>query len=55
MGLIANMPELGTLDAKQAGMLAGLAPVARDSGQRHGPRHIRGGRPAVRTGVWKAA
>jgi len=55
MGLIANMPELGSLDAKQAGLLAGLAPVASDSGQRNGPRHIRGGRAAVRTGVYMAA
>ena len=55
LGLIANMPELGSLDAKQAGMLAGLAPVASDSGQRNGPRHIRGGRRAVRTGIYMAA
>ncbi len=54
-GLIANMPELGSLDAKQAGMLAGLAPVACDSGQRSGPRHIQGGRQAVRNGVYMAA
>lgn len=55
IGLIANMPELGHLDAKQAGMLAGLAPVACDSGQRNGPRHIRGGRKTVRTGIYMAA
>jgi transposase len=54
-GLIANMPELGDLDAKQAGMLAGLAPLACDSGQRSGSRRIRGGRHAVRTGVYMAA
>ena len=54
-GLIANMPELGSLDAKQAGMLAGLAPLACDSGQRNGPRRIRGGRQAVRTGIYMAA
>ncbi len=54
-GLIANMPELGSLNAKQAGMLAGLAPVACDSGQRNGPRRIQGGRHAVRTGVYMAA
>jgi transposase len=53
--LIANMPELGSLDGKQAGMLAGLAPVASDSGQRNGPRHIRGGRAVVRTGIYMAA
>jgi transposase len=55
IGLIANMPELGNLDAKQAGMLAGLAPVACDSGQRNGQRRIRGGRQVVRTGVYMAA
>ena len=55
IGLIANMPELGKLDDKQAGMLAGLAPVASDSGQRRGARHIRGGRSAVRTGIYMAA
>ena len=55
IGLIANMPELGHLDDKQAGMLAGLAPVACDSGQRRGARHIRGGRSAVRTGIYMAA
>ena len=55
IGLIANMPELGSLDDKQAGMLAGLAPVAYDSGQRRGARHIRGGRAAVRTGIYMAA
>ena len=53
--LIANMPELGQLDAKKAGMLAGLAPVACESGQRKGPRHIRGGRKIVRTGIYMAA
>ena len=55
MGLIANMPELGSLNPKQAGMLAGLAPVACDSGQRNGPRRIRGGRQVVRTGIYMAA
>jgi transposase len=30
--LIATMPELGTLENKQAASLAGLAPVARQSG-----------------------
>lgn len=31
--LVATMPELGALDSKQAAFLAGLAPVARQSGQ----------------------
>jgi len=55
IGLLANMPELGSLDAKKVGMLAGLAPVARDSGQRNGLRHIRGGRGIVRAGLYMAA
>lgn len=55
IGLLANMPELGTLDAKRAAMLAGLAPLACESGPRQGPRHIRGGRTNVRTGIYMAA
>jgi transposase len=53
--LIANMPELGKLDEKQAGMLAGLAPIACESGQKIGKRRIRGGRSNVRTGTYMAA
>ena len=53
--LIANMPELGSLGDKQVGMLGGLAPVACESGQRKGARHIRGGRKIVRTGIYMAA
>ena len=43
-GLLAAMPELGGLDAKAAASLAGLAPVARESGQWQGKRFIQGGR-----------
>lgn len=46
--LIAAMPELGNLSGKQIAALAGLAPFNRDSGQRNGRRHIRGGRYEVR-------
>lgn len=53
--LIANMPELGRLDEKQAGMLAGLAPIACESGQTKGARRIRGGRAVVRTGIFMGA
>ncbi|WP_328730189.1 transposase [Falsiroseomonas algicola] len=35
--------------------LVGLAPVARDSGRRSGPRSIGGGRPVVRTILYRAA
>ena len=36
------------ISAKQAAMLAGLAPVACESGESKGARHIRGGRASVR-------
>lgn len=46
--LLAEMPELGTLTSKAAGSLAGLAPIARESGNATGRRFIQGGRHAVR-------
>ncbi|MEP6821492.1 MAG: IS110 family transposase [Chthoniobacterales bacterium] len=53
--LLAEMPELGTLNRGQAAALAGLAPFNRDSGRTHGKRAIFGGRRAVRTGLYMAA
>lgn len=53
--LIAEMPELGTLDAKQAASLAGLAPYSRDSGRTNGKRRIGGGRAGVRCALYMAA
>jgi len=47
--LLADLPEIGTLSNRAVAKLAGLAPIANDSGKRHGPRSIRGGRTAVRT------
>jgi len=47
--LIAAMPELGTMDRKQAAALAGLAPHPNESGKKIGYRRMRGGRPEVRT------
>ena len=41
---VAEMPELGRISGEQAAALAGLAPVARDSGQMRGKRTIGGGR-----------
>ena len=55
MTLLADMPELGKLNDKQAASLMGVAPVARDSGTFHGKRHIRGGRAQVRQAVYMAA
>jgi len=50
--LLAELPELGTLSKAEAAALAGLAPRNHDSGTFRGQRHIAGGRPAVRTGLW---
>lgn len=47
--LLAAMPELGTMDRKQAAALAGLAPHPNESGKKIGYRRMRGGRKAVRT------
>lgn len=46
--LLAEMPEIGTLSNKAISKLAGLAPLARDSGRMHGKRPVRGGRTGVR-------
>lgn len=47
--LMAEMPEIGTLSNKAISKLAGLAPIARDSGQSNGKRKVRGGREGVRS------
>lgn len=52
--LMAEMPELGTLNRRQAAALAGLAPFNCDSGQHAGKRRIRGGRAPVRTALYMA-
>jgi transposase len=53
--LIAGLAELGSLTAKQVAMLAGLAPIADQSGERDGVRVIWGGRKAVRRILYLAA
>src|SRR5882757_6097251 len=53
--LLIEMPELGTLEAGQAASLAGLAPVARQSGRWTGRAFIRGSRAAVRQAVYMPA
>ena len=49
--LLADLPELGALDKKAIAALVGLAPLAHDSGRRHGPRSCWGGRAHVRTAL----
>lgn len=46
--VMAEMPEIGTLSHKTISKLAGLAPIANDSGKHHGKRPVRGGRSSVR-------
>ncbi len=46
--LIAERPELGRLDRREAAALVGVAPLNRDSGQMRGHRAIAGGRTAAR-------
>jgi len=53
--LIAYFPELGSLSKGQAARLAGLAPIARDSGKTSAPRHIEPGRNALRRTLYMAA
>ncbi len=53
--LIADLPELGRLDRHAIASLAGLAPFADDSGDREGPRHIKGGRAHPRRALYWAA
>ena len=52
--LLAEMPELGTLNRQQIAALAGLAPLNNDSGKFRGKRYIRGGRGSVRTALYMA-
>ena len=53
--LTAALPELGRLQRRQIAKLAGVAPLADDSGQRTGKRRIWGGRAEVRAVVYMAA
>ena len=52
--LLAFLPELGQLDEKEIASLAGLAPMAHDSGQHRGRRHIAEGRTKVRRALYMA-
>ncbi len=53
--VLATLPELGTLNRRQAAALAGLCPYNRDSGQWAGKRCISGGRVEVRRALYMAA
>lgn len=53
--LIAELPELGSLDRRQIAALVGLAPWTRQSGQWRGKSFIGGGRAAVRAALFMGA
>lgn len=53
--LLAELPELGTLNRKQIAALAGVAPYNCDSGAMRGKRMIWGGRAPVRSALYIAA
>jgi transposase len=52
--LIAELPELGTLDRRKIAALVGVAPFTRQSGRWQGKACIGGGRPAVRAALFVA-
>jgi transposase len=53
--LLAALPELGCLTHKQIAALAGVAPLARDSGKWRGHRRVAGGRAPVRAALFMGA
>lgn len=52
--LIAQLPELGTLNRREIAALVGVVPLNRDSGVMHGRRTIWGGRAHVRAVLYMA-
>ena len=54
-GVIADLPELGSLSAREISALVGVAPLNRDSGALRGKRGIWGGRASVRRILYMAA
>lgn len=55
VALVVGLPELGACSGNAASLLAGLAPLACESGASIGERRIKGGRRQVRTGLYFAA
>jgi transposase len=53
--VLADLPEIGTLSNKAVSKLAGVAPLAQDSGKREGKRAVRGGRRHVRAILYVVA
>ena len=53
--ILTFLPEIGTLERKQAGSLAGLVPHSRESGQWKGKSLISGGRKPLRDALYMPA
>jgi len=53
--ILTFLPEIGTLDRKQAASLAGLVPHSRESGQWKGKSSISGGRKPLRDALYMPA
>jgi transposase len=53
--LLVDLPELGALSRREIASLVGVAPFARDSGQKHGLRYTRAGRASPRTALYMAS
>lgn len=50
--ILADLPELGSLNRKQIAALVGVAPLAKDSGTLRGKRMVWGGRAPVRAALY---
>ena len=53
--ILTFLPEIGTLDRKQVGSLAGLVPHSRESGKWKGKSSIGGGRKPLRDAIYMPA
>jgi Transposase and inactivated derivatives len=53
--MLAELPELGSLDRRKIAALVGLAPFTRQSGKWRGKSFIGGGRASVRTALFMAS
>lgn len=53
--ILTYLPEIGTLDRRQVGSLAGVVPYNRDSGQWKGRSFISGGRKPLRDALYMPA
>lgn len=55
IAMIVEMPELGTMEPKEAASLSGLAPITRESGMWKGRSKIGGGRRGIRNALYMPA